>query len=326
MAQARLSRGKVRAARAARCRSAAVFAPFAGRMRGRRGVLFIAAIAAAVSFIASFPAQAQRAAKKAVAVLPCGGEEIARGNVSRIIDGRTFVLGDGREVRLAGIETASLSTHASDGPGDDTAARDALAKLIFDAQVVLRGAEFASDRYGRMLAYVEVAQPNPRRSVQAELLASGFARVGDLVGERACAAEMLRLETAARSGKLGLWADPYYDPLRADKPAEILARRGRFALVEGEVVSVHPSGATLYVNFGRRWSEDFAVTVRKRNERKFATAGVDLHGLSGRRVRVRGWVEARGGIGGSPWRAPWIEAARPEQIETVDRNDAQVAR
>jgi endonuclease YncB( thermonuclease family) len=295
-------------------------------MRGRRGVRGIVGVAAALSLLGSFPAQAQRAAKKAVAALPCGGEEFARGSVSRIVDGRTFVLGDGREVRLAGIETASLSAGGSDGPANDAAARDALAKLIADTQVVLRQAEFASDRYGRLAAYVEVAQPSSRRSVQAELLGSGFARVGDTVGERNCATELLRREAAARSAKLGLWADPYYDPLPADKPAEILARRGRFALVEGEVVSVHPSGATLYVNFGRRWSEDFAVTIRKRNERKFATAGVDPHGLGGHRVRVRGWVEARGGIAGSPWRAPWIEAARPEQIETVGRNDARVAR
>jgi endonuclease YncB( thermonuclease family) len=295
-------------------------------MRGRWGVRGIAAVAAALSFMGSFPAQAQQAAKKAVAALPCGGEEIARGSVSRIVDGRTFVLGDGREVRLAGIETASLSAHAGDATGDDTAARDALAKLIADAQVVLRKAEFAADRYGRLVAYAEVAQPLSPRSVQAELLATGFARVGDMVGDRTCAAELWRRENAARGAKLGLWADPYYDPLAADKPAEILARRGRFALVEGEVVSVHPSGATIYVNFGQHWSEDFAVTIRKRNERKFETAGVDPHGLTGRRVRVRGWVEARGGIGGSPWRAPWIEAARPEQIETIDRNDAQVAR
>ena len=294
-------------------------------MRGRWGVRGIAVVAA-LSFIGSFSAQAQQAAKKAVATLPCGGEEIARGSVSRVVDGRTFVLGDGREVRLAGIETASLSAGASDGPAGDTAARDALAKLIADAQVVLRKAEFASDRYGRVSAYVDVVQPSPQRSVQAELLASGFARVGDTVGEGDCAAELLRREAGARSAKLGLWADPYYDPLPADKLAEILARRGRFALVEGEVVSVHPSGATLYVNFGRRWSEDFAVTIRKRNERKFTTAGVDPHGLSGHRVRVRGWIEARGGIAGSPWRAPWIEAARPEQIETVGRNDARVAR
>jgi len=295
-------------------------------MRGRWGVLGSAAVAAALSSAGSFPAQAQQAAKKAVAASPCGGEEIARGSVSRVVDGRTFVLDDGREVRLAGIETASLPARASDGPSGEPAAREALAKLTADAQVVLRRAEFASDRYGRLIAYVELVQPNLSRSVQAELLGNGVALVGDMVGERNCAAELLGREAAARSAKLGLWADPYYEALAADKPAEILARRGRFALVEGEVVSVHPSGATIYVNFGRRWSEEFAVTIRKRNERKFATAGLAVHELAGRRVRVRGWVEARGGIGGSPWRAPWIEAARPEQIETVDRNDARVAR
>ncbi len=89
-----------------------------------------------------------------------------------------------------------------------------------------------------------------------------------------------------------------------------------FALVEGQVVSVRESGATIYVNFGRRWSESFAVTISKRNERSFTAAGLDLKGLGGRRVRVRGWIEARGAGGG----VPWIEAVRPEQIETADEN------
>jgi hypothetical protein len=37
-----------------------------------------------------------------------------------------------------------------------------------------------------------------------------------------------------------------------------------------------------------------------------------LRGLAGRRIRVRGWVEARGG------ERAWIEAERPEQIEMAD--------
>jgi hypothetical protein len=37
--------------------------------------------------------------------------------------------------------------------------------------------------------------------------------------------------------------------------------------------------------------------------------------LGGSRVRIRGFVEARGAGGTSPW----IEAERPEQIETVSR-------
>ena len=42
--------------------------------------------------------------------------------------------------------------------------------------------------------------------------------------------------------------------LDAEDPAAVLAEQGRFALVEGKVVSVRESGATIYVNFGRRWT------------------------------------------------------------------------
>jgi hypothetical protein len=41
-------------------------------------------------------------------------------------------------------------------------------------------------------------------------------------------------------------------------------------------------------------------------------AGLDFRSLAGRRIRVRGWIEARGG------ERAWIEAERPEQIETAD--------
>jgi len=81
-------------------------------------------------------------------------------------------------------------------------------------------------------------------------------------------------------------------------------------------VSVRQSGAMFYVNFGRRWSESFAVTISKRNERSFAVAGLDVMSLAGRRIRVRGWVEARG----ADRKVPWMEALRPEQIEIADRN------
>jgi len=64
------------------------------------------------------------------------------------------------------------------------------------------------------------------------------------------------------------------------------------------------------VNFGRRWSEDFTVTIAKRNAGNFAAAGFDPRTLTGRQVRVRGWVAERGG--------PWIEAVGPEQIEIIN--------
>jgi endonuclease YncB( thermonuclease family) len=272
---------------------------------------------------ACFGAAAQERLAPAASAIGCGGDEVARGSVSRILDGRTFLLDDGREVRLAAVEVPPPLPPAEEpapGPPGGTAAKDALAGLLAGAQIALRRAEFPSDRYGRIMAYAVAVRGDSERLVQAELISAGFARVGDRVGSRDCAAELLGLENSARAAKLGLWGRPSYNPLQADRTEDILAQRGRFALVEGNVVSVHESGATVYVNFGRHWSEDFSVTIRKRNEGSFAAANLDLKRFAGRRLRVRGWVEARGSVGGSPWRAPWIEAVYPEQIETADQN------
>ncbi|MGA8079180.1 MAG: thermonuclease family protein [Xanthobacteraceae bacterium] len=247
----------------------------------------------------------------------CGGEPIADATVSRVRDGRTFTLADGREVRLAAVEVPPLPMPGASGdtvPGAK-AAEAALDALAGGDRVVLRRAEAGPDRYGRIVAYAYTERDGDEIFVQGELITAGYARVGDRVAGGACATELLARESAARRAKLGLWADPYYDPIEAETPAAVLAHQGQFVLVEGTVVSVRESGPTLYVNFGQRWSEDFSVTVRKRNERSFAEAGLNLRGLEGRRVIVRGFVEARG-----TRKMPSIEAARPEQIETADRD------
>src|SRR5271154_6701524 len=275
-------------------------------MVGRRRGVFLAA-ALAVKFAALCGCSGAMAQAQPKPAPICGGDVIAHGVAKRVIDGRTFTLDDGREVRLAAIEVLPLETGAAPG----AAAKTALDALIGGDDIVLRRADVAPDRYGRLVAYAYAVRDGDELFAQGELIASGFARVGDHVGSRTCALELLKSENAARAAKLGLWADSHYDVLDAETAADVLARRGRFALVEGKVVSVRESGATIYVNFGRRWSEDFTVTVLKRNERSFKAAGLEPKKLAGRRVRVRGWIEERGG--------PWIEAARPEQIEITDR-------
>jgi endonuclease YncB( thermonuclease family) len=253
------------------------------------------------------------------ATLSCGGERVARGSVSRIEDGADFVLDDGRQVHLAGIEVPPVSSpRQSVGAPGGAAAKSALAAFLAGAQVELRRTAYSPDRYGRIVAYADAVRGTDTHLAQAELLAAGMARVGDLVGSADCAAQLLRREREARAAKLGLWASPYYAVLEANDPASVLAQWGRFALVAGKVVSVHQSGATLYINFGQHWSDDFTVTIWKRNKRNFTAAGVDLDGLGGRRVLVRGVVERRGGLHGAPWGGPSIEAVRPEQIETTD--------
>src|SRR5579871_6568791 len=88
------------------------------------------------------------AAAQQPAAPPCGGADFARGAVSRVIDGRTFALDDGREVRLAVINVPPLE--AQDPAG--AAAKAALDALLGGDEVVLRKEEFPDDRYGRISA------------------------------------------------------------------------------------------------------------------------------------------------------------------------------
>jgi endonuclease YncB( thermonuclease family) len=277
----------------------------------------LAAIAGSIAL--AVPAAA---APRTNAPAACRLETVATGMVKSIVDGRTFVLADGREVRLAGIEVpplpgpaaptpinaAVIPGAAESAPDPGLAAAAGLEALIRGREVLLKHSKFVTDRYGRVLGDA-VATGTESPSAIKSLLVQGFARLAAHTGEPACVAELRAAERAARAAKLGVWGDPRYFPKAADDPAGVLAERGRFTLVEGKVVSVRESGGTIYMNFGQRWSEDFTVTILKRNERQFTAAGLALRSLAGRRVLVRGWIEERGG--------PWIEATEPQQIELI---------
>jgi endonuclease YncB( thermonuclease family) len=265
---------------------------------------------ACVAALAAFGAHAQVPAPRAA--VGCGGDSATSGEVTRVIDGRSFLFADGREVRLAAIETLLLV------PGDEDearvaaalAAKSALETLVLHREVALRGSGTGSDRYGRLTGYAFIRAPSGDTLAQRELLAAGQALVSPAVMAVGCRTYLRDAERAARAAKLGLWGDPYYVVKQADNIADVLAEQGRFAVVEGKVASVRESGGIVYVNFGRRWSEDFTVTILKRNERVFAGAGLAPKALAGRHVEVRGWIEERGG--------PAIEVVRPEQIEIVN--------
>jgi endonuclease YncB( thermonuclease family) len=256
--------------------------------------------------ITVFDARAQAPAAPAV---DCGGNSETSGEVIRVIDGRSFLLADGREVRLAAIETLLPV------PGDEDearvaaalAAKTALETLVLHHEVGLHVLRASPDRYGRLVAYVFIQSET---LVQRELLATGQALVSPTLLAARCRTYLQDAERDARTARLGLWGDPYYVVKPAGNPVDVLAEQGRFALVEGKVTSVRESGGITYVNFGRRWSERFTVTVLKRNEGIFAGAGLTPKALAGRKIEVRGWIEERGG--------PAIEAARPEQIEIVN--------
>ena len=232
----------------------------------------------------------------ALAASACSLTLQGEGRVSAIIDARTFRMDDGREVRLAGIETMA------DGSA-------ALSALVAGRNVSLHGETDAPDRYGRQPAFVFAEQA--AASVQHQLLAQGEALASSTVADKACAAELMAAEATARRAKRGIWADTTVIK-NAESPGELSARVGQFTVVEGKVLSVRQAGAVTYINFGRRWTRDFAVTISRRTAAAFEAAGISVKSLENKRIRVRGFIEARGG--------PRIEALRVGQIELAGGN------
>src|SRR6202158_2246462 len=242
------------------------------------------------------------AAVERVQAAGCSFEPQGEGRVASVIDARTFRLQDGREIRLAGIEPAVSETAKANRTS-------ALAAIIAGREVTLSGEDDTPDRYGRQPALVFVV--SSETPVQALLLAQGEALLSATITNKDCAAVLAAAESAGREAKLGTWADPSAIK-NAESPGDILAGIGRFTLVEGKVLSVRQAGATTYLNFGRNWTRDFAVTISRRVGSAFEAAGISLKSFENRRIRVRGWVEARSG--------PRIEVLRVGQVELLGGN------
>jgi endonuclease YncB( thermonuclease family) len=227
---------------------------------------------------------------------PCLFEPIGEGRVADVIDGRSFRLDDGREIRLAGIETDGID-------------KTALAAILSGQDVTLHGADDAPDRYGRQMAFAFLGAAEV--PVQNLLLAQGEALASAESIEKDCAAALAAAEAEARRTHKGIWNDSNVIK-NAESSGDILAGIGRFTIVEGKVLSVRQAGATTYLNFGRNWTRDFAVTISRRALPAVEAAGIAPKSLENRKIRVRGWVEGRPG--------PRIDVQGAAQIEILGEN------
>ncbi len=262
------------------------------RTAGQCGRFFGAVLPCGLMFVAGAASPAHAAG--------CAFEPQGEGRVAEILDARTFRLADGREVRLAGIEPVAA---------EKASRTAALSAIIAGRDVTLSGEDDTPDRYGRQPAFVFVG--GSETPVQGLLLAQGEALVSATVTNKDCALVLTAAEAAARQAKQGTWAGPAAIK-NAESPGDILAGIGRFTVVEGKVLSVRQAGATTYLNFGRNWTRDFAVTISRRVVPALEAAGIAVKSLENRRIRIRGWVEARGG--------PRIEVLRVGQIELLGGN------
>lgn len=224
-----------------------------------------------------------------------GGEcRLALGDPTRVTGSASsaaLTLADGRRVQLAGIE-------APVGAGADR-----LTALVRNMDI--RWANADSAKQGEPLrSQVFLASGE---WVQGTLVSEGLARVRTWPDHRECARALLAREGAARAAKRGLWSDAAY-AVRA--PETIPQGAVAFQLVEGRVANVADVRGRIFLNFGEDYRTDFTIHVPPDKVANFSAAGLNLSGLRGKRVRVRGTVSERNG--------PAITASIPEQIEVLD--------
>jgi micrococcal nuclease len=135
--------------------------------------------------------------------------------VSRVIDGDTIALSDGRKVRLIGVDTPEVYyseklLRDSKKSGQDVATIQALGRrasaftreLCLGKKVRLEYDVDRKDRYKRTLAYVYL---EGGVFVNAEIVRAGFAQVMTVVPNVKYAGMLLKVQKEAREAGRGLW-------------------------------------------------------------------------------------------------------------------------
>lgn len=159
-----------------------------------------------------------------------------------------------------------------------------------------------ADRYLRWHGFV--FPDGASEPVQIAWLRAGRAYADPARLKPACAQALLAAEAEARAAKRGLWRRRGFE--RAADPT--LARRAdRYAVVEGEIVSIGDRKRRLYLNFGTFWRQDFTVQIDKRDLKRHPELLARLIRAEGRKVRVRGHLTVRDG--------PFMKVRDAGQIE-----------
>jgi len=148
------------------------------------------------------------------------------------------------------------------------------------------------DRYGRAVAqvYTRGKDVAPDIWVQSEMIRLGLARVLSWKGELADMAALYDLESRARDRGRGMWGSEFYAVRRPD-PDPLAQFVDSVQIVEGIVISTADVRGRVYLNFGSDYKTDFTIAIAKKHMKEFAA--INPVGLTGARLRVRGWYEPR---------------------------------
>ena len=237
-------------------------------------------------------------------------------SVTRVVDGETLALDDGTELRLIGV-LAPRAIDVGTVPGTwrmELATVEALQGLVLGRTIEIRFAGERRDRYGRLKGHAFLAAADGTTWVQSRLLELGLARAYVPAVHRACEAELLTAEQAAREARSGVWAEAAYAVRSADAPATLLRHAATFQVVEGRVTDVATTRGSIYLNFGEGRRRGFSASLRLGDRARLGRFSDNPKGLEQALVRVRGWIVDRAG-------QPAIDLTAAGSVEVIAEAD-----
>lgn len=131
---------------------------------------------------------------------PQGGRRVV---VQRVVDGDTFVTGEGDFVRLLGIDAPeTVNPHLAHPQPFGPEAAERLRELVRGRTVLLEPGEQPVDHYGRLLGHVWLG----RTLVAEVLIGEGLGRAQAIPPNVRHADRLRRAEERARRAAVGLWS------------------------------------------------------------------------------------------------------------------------
>ena len=164
-----------------------------------------------------------------------------RVQVKKVYDGDTLTLKDGRRIRLLGINTPELAHGGKPAEPLGKQSRQQLKQILGKGPVFLLVGKDAHDHYGRVLGHVFDAAGE---SVSAQLLrlGAGFAVV---IPPNTRLSECYQeAELFARSNGLGVWGNPFFQPVSSASTA----LKGGYIRVTGVVQRVSLTKKVIWVD------------------------------------------------------------------------------
>lgn len=235
------------------------------------------------------------------------GKKAAPLMVDNVTDGDSFILTNGGQVRLIGIDAPEAGM-----PGADMS-KVFLEKLIVGKELRLEHDATDRDKYGRVLRYVFVGNT----FVNGEMVKNGYAICRYETPDEKYKDELATLQKNAEEFKKGLWAfGNVFQPSQVPEipKEEAISWRdaanyyNQMKMVEGKVVATYNSGKACFLNFHKDYRNHFSLVIFAKDFGKFPKPPQEYY--LNKMVRTRGLIKEYEGH-------PEIIITDPEQIEII---------